>query len=62
MRQSRPDGGATSAQLACRLARSPVIFPIPETCSPTHLEENWNAHNVRLTPEEVRPSPTMRAS
>lgn len=46
---------ATPAQIAIAwlLARSPVILPIPGTSSPTHLEENWNARKIALTPEEV---------
>lgn len=47
--------GATAAQvaLAWLLARSPVAVPIPGTTSLTHLEENWNARTIRLTPEEA---------
>jgi len=48
--------GATPAQIALAwlLARSKVILPIPGTSSPAHLEENWNARKVTLTPDEVR--------
>jgi len=47
--------GATPAQIALAwlLARSPVMLPIPGTSSPEHLEENWAAREVELTPEEV---------
>lgn len=48
--------GLTTAQvaLAWLLARSPVMLPIPGTTSVKHLEENWAARDVRLTPEELR--------
>ncbi len=39
--------------LAWLLARSPVMLPIPGTSRPEHLEENWAARSIRLTPEEV---------
>lgn len=47
--------GATPAQvaLAWLLARSPVMLPIPGTGSLAHLEENWAARTLRLTPGEV---------
>jgi pyridoxine 4-dehydrogenase len=46
---------ATPAQIAIAwlLARSPVMLPIPGTSSPEHLEENWAAREIALTPEEV---------
>jgi pyridoxine 4-dehydrogenase len=46
---------ATPAQIALAwlLARSPVMLPIPGTSSPEHLEENWAARTIALTPEEV---------
>jgi len=46
---------ATPAQvaLAWLLARSPVILPIPGTSSVEHLEENWAARQIALTPDEV---------
>jgi pyridoxine 4-dehydrogenase len=46
---------ATPAQvaLAWLLARSPVILPIPGTGSVEHLEENWDARRIELSPEEV---------
>jgi pyridoxine 4-dehydrogenase len=47
--------GATPAQvaLAWLLARSPVILPIPGTSRPEHVEENWAARTIALTPDEV---------
>jgi aryl-alcohol dehydrogenase-like predicted oxidoreductase len=47
--------GATPAQisLAWLLARSPVMLPIPGTSSIPHLEENWAASAIHLSPEEV---------
>ncbi len=47
---------ATPAQIALAwlLARSPIMLPIPGTSRPEHLEENWAARSVRLTPDEVR--------
>jgi aryl-alcohol dehydrogenase-like predicted oxidoreductase len=39
--------------LAWLLARSRVMLPIPGTSRPEHLEENWAARSIRLTPEEV---------
>jgi pyridoxine 4-dehydrogenase len=47
---------ATPAQIALAwlLARSPVMLPIPGTSRPEHLEENWAARSVALTPEEVQ--------
>jgi len=46
---------ATPAQIALAwlLARSPVILPIPGTGSVEHLEENWDARRIELSPEEV---------
>jgi len=46
---------ATPAQvaLAWLLARSPVMLPIPGTSSVEHLEENWDARRIALTPAEV---------
>ncbi len=48
--------GATPAQIALAwlLARSPVMLPIPGTSSPEHLEENWAARKIQLTPAEVQ--------
>jgi aryl-alcohol dehydrogenase-like predicted oxidoreductase len=47
--------GATPAQvaLAWLLARSPVVCPIPGTCSLAHLEENVAAARLELTGEEL---------
>ncbi len=39
--------------LAWLLARSPVMLPIPGTSSPAHLEENWDARRIALSPEEM---------
>jgi pyridoxine 4-dehydrogenase len=46
---------ATPGQIALAwlLARSPVMLPIPGTSSVEHLEENWAAREIELTPEEV---------
>jgi pyridoxine 4-dehydrogenase len=48
--------GATPAQIALAwlLARSPVMLPIPGTSRPEHLEENWAARSIHLTPDEVQ--------
>jgi pyridoxine 4-dehydrogenase len=47
--------GASPAQIALAwlLARSPVILPIPGTSSLAHLEENWDARRIALSPEEM---------
>lgn len=47
--------GASPAQIALAwlLARSPVILPIPGTGSLAHLEENWDARRIALSPEEI---------
>jgi aryl-alcohol dehydrogenase-like predicted oxidoreductase len=47
--------GATPAQIALAwlLARAPVILPIPGTSSVAHLEENWAARRIALSPAEV---------
>jgi aryl-alcohol dehydrogenase-like predicted oxidoreductase len=47
--------GASPAQIALAwlLARSPVMLPIPGTGSVAHLEENWEARRITLSPEEV---------
>ena len=39
--------------LAWLLARSPVMLPIPGTTSLAHLEENWQAQQISLSPQEV---------
>jgi aryl-alcohol dehydrogenase-like predicted oxidoreductase len=47
--------GASPAQIALAwlLARSPVILPIPGTSSLAHLEENWEARRIALSPQEM---------
>lgn len=47
--------GATPTQIALAwlLARSPVMLPIPGTGSIAHLEENWDARRIALSPEEM---------
>ena len=47
--------GASPAQIALAwlLARSPVMLPIPGTSSVQHLEENWGARRIALSPEEI---------
>jgi pyridoxine 4-dehydrogenase len=44
---------APQIALAWLLARSPVILPIPGTSSVEHLEQNWDARRIALTPDEV---------
>lgn len=46
---------ASSAQIALAwlLARSNVMLPIPGTTSIAHLEDNWNAQTIRLSPKEI---------
>jgi aryl-alcohol dehydrogenase-like predicted oxidoreductase len=46
---------ATPAQIALAwlLARSPIMLPIPGTGSPEHLEENWDARRIALSPDEI---------
>jgi aryl-alcohol dehydrogenase-like predicted oxidoreductase len=39
--------------LAWLLVRSPVILPIPGTTSLAHLEENWDARRIALSPNEI---------
>jgi pyridoxine 4-dehydrogenase len=47
--------GASPSQIALAwlLARSPVILPIPGTSSLAHLEENWQARRIELSPQEM---------
>jgi pyridoxine 4-dehydrogenase len=47
--------GASPAQIALAwlLARSPVMLPIPGTSSVEHLEQNWAARRIALSPDEV---------
>ena len=46
---------ATEAQIAIAwlLARSSTMLPIPGTSSVEHLEENWAARKIELSPEEL---------
>ena len=46
---------ASPAQIALAwlLARSPVMLPIPGTSSVEHLEENWKARRIELSPEDI---------
>ncbi len=46
---------ATTAQIAIAwlLARSKVMLPIPGTGSLAHLEENWAARRIALSPAEM---------
>jgi pyridoxine 4-dehydrogenase len=47
--------GASPSQIALAwlLARSPVILPIPGTSSLAHLEDNWEARRIALSPEDM---------
>jgi pyridoxine 4-dehydrogenase len=47
--------GASPAQIAIAwlLARSPMMLPIPGTSSVEHLEENWDARRIALSPTEL---------
>ena len=47
--------GASPSQIALAwlLGRSPVILPIPGTSSLAHLEENWEARRIALSPQEM---------
>jgi pyridoxine 4-dehydrogenase len=47
--------GASASQIALAwlLARSPMMLPIPGTSSLEHLEENWDARRITLSPEEM---------
>ena len=53
--QAAKKHGATVAQLslAWLLHRSPVMLPIPGTSSIEHLEENWKAQDIALSPDEM---------
>ena len=46
---------ASPAQIALAwlLARSPIVLPIPGTSSLEHLEQNWDARRIALTPSEL---------
>jgi pyridoxine 4-dehydrogenase len=47
--------GVAPAQIALAwlLARSPVMLPIPGTSSVEHLEQNWAARRIALSPDEM---------
>jgi pyridoxine 4-dehydrogenase len=47
--------GVTPAQIAIAwlLARSPIVLPIPGTSSLEHLEQNWAARQIVLSPDEM---------
>jgi pyridoxine 4-dehydrogenase len=49
----RHEASPSQIALAWLLARSPVILPIPGTSSLAHLEENWEARRIGLSPEEM---------
>lgn len=55
LQQAATRHNATPAQIAIAwlLARSPVMLPIPGTSSLAHLEENWAARTIQLSPAEV---------
>jgi aryl-alcohol dehydrogenase-like predicted oxidoreductase len=55
--------GVTTTQLAIAflLARSKALLPIPGTSSPAHLEENWAARLIALSPEEIAQLTDARA-
>jgi pyridoxine 4-dehydrogenase len=46
--------GKTESQIALAwlLARSKAMLPIPGTSSAAHLDENWDARTIALSPEE----------
>lgn len=47
--------GASPAQIALAwlLARSPIMLPIPGTSSVEHLEQNWDARRIALSPDDA---------
>jgi len=47
------DASPAQLALAWLLARSPVMLPIPGTSSLEHLEQNWDARRIALSPDEV---------
>jgi pyridoxine 4-dehydrogenase len=55
--------GASRAQIAIAwlLARSPAMVPIPGTSSVAHLNENWAARELTLTPDEIATIAQARA-
>jgi pyridoxine 4-dehydrogenase len=54
LQQIAKQRGVTESQVAIAwlLARSPAMLPIPGTSSPEHLEQNWAARELALTPAE----------
>jgi aryl-alcohol dehydrogenase-like predicted oxidoreductase len=50
---ARHRASPSQVALAWLLARSPAILPIPGTSSIAHLEENWEARRIALSPEEM---------
>jgi len=49
----RHSASPSQIALAWLLARSPMILPIPGTSSLAHLEENWEARRITLSPQEM---------
>jgi aryl-alcohol dehydrogenase-like predicted oxidoreductase len=47
--------------IAWLLARSPTMLPIPGTSSPAHLDENWAAREIMLSPDEIAEISDARA-
>ena len=50
----RHGASASQVALAGLLARSPMMLPIPGTSSLEHLEENWEARRIALSPEDLQ--------
>jgi pyridoxine 4-dehydrogenase len=50
---ARHGASVSQVALAWLLARSPIMLPIPGTSSLQHLEENWDAQRIALSPEEI---------
>jgi aryl-alcohol dehydrogenase-like predicted oxidoreductase len=55
--------GVSEAQaaIAWLLARSPAMLPIPGTSSLDHLDDNWAARGIALTPEDLAAITAARA-
>jgi aryl-alcohol dehydrogenase-like predicted oxidoreductase len=51
---------ARQIALAWALQRSPMILPIPGTCSPAHVEENIAAAGLRLSDQEFKELLTVK--
>jgi pyridoxine 4-dehydrogenase len=49
----RHSASPSQIALAWLLARSPMILPIPGTSLLAHLEENWEARRIALSPQEM---------